>query len=63
MDIIQKMEKQMSNNRKTFDIGRDSKTGKFITVKEADSRPARTTVERIPKPGRGDTKGEPTRRK
>lgn len=49
--------------RKTFDIGRDSKNGQFIPVKEADRRPSSTTVERVPKPGRGDTKGEPSRRK
>lgn len=43
-------------NRKTFDIGRDAKTGRLITVKEAKSRPNTTVVERMPKPGRGDTK-------
>ena len=41
---------------KTFKLGRDSKTGKFIPVKEAQRRPNTTTVERVPKPGRGDTK-------
>ncbi|WP_165614699.1 hypothetical protein [Sinorhizobium alkalisoli] len=51
------------SGRKTFDIGRDSKSGQFIPVKEADRRPGSTTVERVPKPGRGDTKGEPSRRK
>lgn len=50
-------------SRKTFDVGRDSKTGHFIPVTEAERRPNTTTVERIPKAGRGDTKGEPTRRK
>ena len=53
----------MAANRKTFDIGRSSKSGQFIPVKEAERRPNTTTVERIPKPGRGDTKGEPSRRK
>ena len=53
----------MSKERKTFDVGRDSKTGEFIPVKEAERRPNTTTVERIPKSGRGDTKGEPSRRK
>lgn len=47
--------------RKTFDVGRDSKSGQFIPVSEANRRPATTTVARIPKPGRGDTKGEPRR--
>jgi hypothetical protein len=41
---------------KTFPLGRDSKTGEFITVKEAQRRPKTATVERIPKSGRGDTK-------
>ena len=48
----------MSNRKtpsKTFKLGRDSKTGEFITVAEANRRPTRTTVERIPKPGFGDT--------
>ena len=45
--------------RKTFDVGRDSKTGEFIPVKEAKRRPNTTTVERVPKRGYGDTKDEP----
>ncbi len=49
----------MANERKTFDVGRDAKTGLFITVKEAKRRPSTTTVERVPKSGRGDTKDEP----
>ncbi|MCA1365903.1 hypothetical protein I6F15_00570 [Bradyrhizobium sp. BRP14] len=44
--------------RKTFDIGRDSGNGQFITIKEAESRPKETTVERVPKPGFGDTKNK-----
>ncbi|WP_172751222.1 hypothetical protein [Ensifer sp. LCM 4579] len=51
------------SKRKTFDVGRDSRSGQFITVKEATGRPETTTVERIPKSGHGDTKGEPSRRK
>ena len=35
---------------------RDSGHGQFITVKEANGRPTTTTVERVPKPGYGDTK-------
>ncbi len=46
----------MNSNRKTHDAGRDSKTGQFIPVKEAERRPNTTTVERVPNPGRGDTK-------
>jgi hypothetical protein len=52
-----------TDERKTFDIGRSSKTGQFIPVKEAERRPNTTTVERVPKPGYGDTKNEPSRRK
>lgn len=52
----------MAARRKTFDAGRDAETGQFVSVKEAASRPKETTVERIPKRGHGDTKGEPARR-
>lgn len=52
----------MTDKRKTFDVGRDSRTGQFVTVKEAKRRPSTTTVERVPKAGRGDTKGEPRRK-
>lgn len=45
----------MSNNSKTFPLGRNAKTGEFITVKEAQKHPNTTTVERIPKAGNGDT--------
>ncbi len=41
---------------KTVKHGRDSKTGQFITVKKAKNHPSTTTVERVPKPGYGDTK-------
>ena len=34
---------------------RDSGTGQFIPVREADRRPATTQKERIPLPGYGDT--------
>ena len=37
--------------RKTFDVGRDVKTGRFVPVKAAKNRPASTKVERIPKAG------------
>lgn len=33
--------------------GRDSRNGQFIPVKEARERPNTTTVERVPKPGKG----------
>ena len=36
--------------------GRDAKTGHFTTVKEARQHPSTHVVERVPKPGYGDTK-------
>jgi hypothetical protein len=33
--------------------GRDARTGQFIPVKEARQRPTTTTVERVPKSGKG----------
>ncbi len=48
---------------KTFPIGRDAKTGRLIPVEEAKRRPNTTTVERMPKSGHGDTKGDPSRKK
>ena len=41
---------------KTSPRGRDAETGRFITVTEAKLRPNTTIVERVPKPGYGDTK-------
>jgi hypothetical protein len=46
----------MAQKSKTFQLGRDSRNGRFITVKQAKNRPNTTTVERIPKSGYGDTK-------
>ena len=46
----------MSKESKTFAIGRDAKTGRLMSVAAAKRRPATTTVERMPKSGRGDTK-------
>jgi hypothetical protein len=39
----------MSKKTKTFKIGRDAKTGKFITVKEAKRRQSTAIVETIKK--------------
>lgn len=33
--------------------GRDAKTGEFLKVEDARKRPNTTTVERVPKPGKG----------
>jgi hypothetical protein len=38
-----------SKKSDSFKIGRDAKTGEFITVKEAERRPNTTVVERIKK--------------
>lgn len=46
----------MASGSKTTPRGRDSKSGQFIPVKEAIKRPSTTTVERVPKPGHGDTR-------
>jgi hypothetical protein len=46
----------MANGGKTTPRGRDSSSGQFIPVKDAIRRPSTTTVERVPKPGYGDTK-------
>jgi hypothetical protein len=47
----------MGKGSKTTLKGRDSGTGQFIPVEQARQRPATTQVERVPKPGHGDTKG------
>jgi hypothetical protein len=46
----------MGSNSKTFLIGRDAKTGELTTVEEARRYPSTHIVERMPKPGRGDSK-------
>ena len=46
----------MSKESKTSLRGRDAKTGEFTTVKEARKYPNDHVVERVPKPGHGDTK-------
>lgn len=46
------------SQRKTFDVGRDSESGRFITVEDAKRDPKGTTIERVPKPGYGDTKND-----
>lgn len=45
----------MSNDRKTFDVGRNAKTGQFVPVREAERKSATHVVERVPKRGYGDT--------
>ena len=36
-------------SKKTFKIGRDAKSGRFITVKQAKKKPATTVVETLKK--------------
>lgn len=46
----------MAKSSKTFPIGRNAKTGKLVPVTVAKAKPATHVVERMPKPGRGDTR-------
>lgn len=46
----------LANNSKTTPRGRDARTGEFTTVEKARQQPNTHTVERVPKPGHGDTK-------
>jgi hypothetical protein len=46
----------MSKEPRTSLRGRDAETGHFTTVKEAREHPKTHVVERVPKPGYGDTK-------
>lgn len=41
---------------KTFNVGRNASTGRLTTVATARAKPATHVVERMPKPGNGDTK-------
>jgi hypothetical protein len=43
---------------KTSLRGRDARTGEFTTVEKARRYPDRFIVERVPKPGYGDTKND-----
>jgi hypothetical protein len=45
----------MSKESKTTLRGRDAETGEFTTVEEARRHPKDHIVERVPKPGYGDT--------
>jgi hypothetical protein len=47
---------EMSKGSKTTPRGRDADSGQFTTVKEAKDHPKTHVVERVPKPGYGDTK-------
>ena len=45
----------MSKSPKTFPIGRNATTGRLVPVAVAKARPTTHVVERMPKPGRGDS--------
>ena len=45
----------MSKERHSRVGGRDNRTGQFVPLEETRRRPATTTREHIPLPGRGDT--------
>jgi hypothetical protein len=45
----------MAKERQARRGARDSSTGQFIPLKEADKRPATTQKENVPLPGYGDT--------
>lgn len=45
----------MSKDSKTTLKGRDAGSGQFIPVEQARRNPSTSVVERVPKPGRGDT--------
>ena len=51
-----RMEAGVSKGSKTTPRGRDAESGQFTTVKEAKDHPRTHVVERVPKPGYGDTK-------
>lgn len=46
----------MSKESKSFLVGRSAVTGKLTSVAQARARPNTHVVERMPKPGNGDTK-------
>jgi hypothetical protein len=50
------VEVEMAKESKTTLHGRDAKTGEFTTIKKAREQPNTHVVERVPKPGYGDTK-------
>jgi hypothetical protein len=47
----------------SFKLGRDARTGEFVTVQKARSNPDRYVVEHVPKAGRGDAPKQQARKK
>ena len=50
------MSNKSSSGSKTTTHGRDARTGQVTTVEKARKNPDTHVVERVPKPGHGDTK-------
>jgi len=46
----------MAKESKTYLVGRNAETGKLVPVNVARENPKTHVVERMPKPGNGDTK-------
>jgi hypothetical protein len=46
----------MAKESKSFLIGRSAVTGRLMPVSQARARPQTSVVERMPKPGNGDSK-------
>jgi hypothetical protein len=44
---------------RSFKLGRDAKTGRFVSIEKAKKSPERYVVEHIPKSGYGDVKRGP----
>lgn len=40
---------------KSFKLGRNATTGRFVPVEKAKNNPSKYVVEHVPKSGRGDT--------
>ena len=43
------------SSSKSYPVGRNAETGRITTVEYAKSHPKTHVVERMPKPGRGDS--------
>jgi hypothetical protein len=46
----------LAKDTKTYLVGRNAGNGRLTTVEKAREKPATHVVERMPKPGYGDTK-------
>ncbi len=46
----------MAKESKTYLVGRNAETGRLTSVEKAREKPTTHVVERMPKPGHGDTK-------